>query len=1834
MQPITISAVPLSLNVSVSLPPNSECIGTIDADHASLKFHLNGSNFTATLCDHFGNNANLVPEIKVTVSGFPDHGGIFRYSHGNNTFTPVSHFAFHDLSKIVYILEESSRNATGDNFSLRFNHGHSVAMVLTLQVCILPALVPLSLQVSPLEVMQGGVAHVTTAHLMVASSREEEKGSLDFRITSGPSHGALRNQHAGDMSRSLLQFSHADMVNRSIIYECISNSSNSIPPTQDTVLLQVCSTFSCLEQQWLTININPVNLTVQNKTVLVREGGQYQFSLNDFEISAPPNYVIYIGILKSPDHGELYIQSPLFKATYFQLDEVKRGKLWYNNTFLENLQDNFEVQIDAIRGEELLSLDFIMRIKIEPVNNHPPEITSLNKKLTVVQRGSALITSSYLTAHDYDAGSNDDDLKWSIPIFLPLYGDLYLSSNPGSRIHNWTEGDIKNNRLYYRNTRGSNADVLILEVSDGEKIATVDLFVAIVSVDIRCPNLDPFQLMEGERKAITYQHFRYFAGNDNSLNDSDFSITINQSPHHGRLTLNGRELATGDVFTQDKINTSQLLYIHDHSNTITDNFNFTIFVPIRENGSKEDMFEIVIEPIDDDPPVAFINDPLFVVQKQRVRIDNHTILIEDIDSITDRQKDKVVCQLVQPATDGRLQKERFNHSYDQTENFTKFDLESSDLWYEHLSVKDYSPEHLSFNITDGVNKQTEIYNLTIIVLPPVISLELEPLTVRENKMAIITYEAIMVTHPYLSTVVGTITLIDGGGPRHGELRNTKTDSIVRSFTTDDIANKSIVYAHNGDESPQDSFQFEYEARDPSHFNRRSGIETFPIYITLVNDEPPIIDDNTTSLQLWTTETVVLEERYLNVTDYDTPASQLNLTFQIKNLGGYLAFANATSTLIHWFTQSDVRAHRVLFVHQNGPLGEIAYNVTDGVHTANGVITIFAVKLALECDINMWNSIQVDFLSSVNLTSQNLHCTFSDGGNDREVSYHISETRLGHFEVNSQVRATLTSTEITAGLVTYMHTETGHWMESERLLVSVTSKPAVPESDLPLWVVVGYPQPPASGSLAVNTGLNVSEGGTRFIDESMLDGRNLRYMVWMELQPEDTSPADLKVVYQIVSAPQHGNLILNGSHVTSFTQADLASATLHYTHDDSETLADEVLLNVSIRFANDTVLATYSLEHLVITVSPLNDQRPILLTTALEKMLVKAFDVYLSPVDLQIADGDSLPNQLHFSLQRLPDNVRFFLNGTLLTLENSTFTQEAIDKSWIRLHPFAVGVSNFSFTFTDDLLASRELEVFEFTLIVEKHSLELLNNQEIAYFQNKISGTQISSKHVNTGTNGNRLQTIFTVDSHPRYGRIMMGGTEIQNFTQVDIDHLEVMYVPHRGAQHHRDKFSLSITNANYHLTVNMSVRVMAWGQSETRSIDFNRGSNYLLQPLPSDVLVLTELEKAISYPPTIELLERPFFGHLEIQPFLAHVGVAKRVSLEIDRFRYDELQQGWIVYVWDYGAVANSTVMDSFAVLVKADGMQPGEAVINLTLSPPGGLATTHPATRTSTSITTHPGSSRSISAANSASGFPVYTLVPIIGIILVLILLIMIVVIFCLTQQKRIKKKWVPTFSHPRHQSPGPVPIPWAATSPPIPGQLTHYDIDPSAMPMGEMDHHDSETSSGFSEPDCSPNQTPVPCSPPHPLSMCHPRPPRSRMRSNVSITFSSRQSTASEMSLDDGGLHSSLSQYPPHSTSASVSAATAIPIPLPARSASHAAFNRPLPAVEDSGVASVKSHPSLSTTHSVNTENVGTAEQTQQCAKDDFTEWNAMPDFSDPNIQRLFHSHSPILNKEEYWV
>ena len=1861
-QSITIEALPLTLNVDLHLP-DSGCIAHLDAINDHPTFNLSHTHFTIMLTDHFGNNSNLVPNIKVNVSSPPSVGALYKTGRES---VPVSQFRESDIRHdlIEYRLGKQ-RNTSRDYFTLQFKYGHSEPVSVPLMVCIDPLPIPNHVEIEGVSVPYKGVVGIGPTNLWANNTRGSAD-SLVFHITRQPQYGVIFNQQSDELI-SLQNFTQADLNADRVAYEHIHFAHDQ----EDSFEFRVCSEYGCSETHSFPISIFSVNLIIVNTGFSCPENLTHYITLEEMNIFAPPDFKNKkFRIKRRPNHGNISVD-PFPSVQFFGIGDIETRSVYYKNDGRENLHDSFEFDATAKNvdtGKSLHILGFV-NITIVPVNNHQPEVVNLTTGVTVARGGSLTLSTLWLSAHDFDSNVRDEDIVYRIQPSTPLFGYFYLDEDPGSSQHgirNWTEGQLRSGRVSYRQNvidEGNKLDLFFFSLFDGERSSATLYTIAIHIRGIlfeQCGHGEA-SVLEGGHTNITINHLCFRASNDHSVTEEDFIYVITTLPEYGTLEFNSMLLGVRSNFSQAELRASHLLYTHGHRNEEQDAFMFEITVRTRTTDPEPHSFVIHINPIDDDPPhVTLIQDPAFVVELGELKLDNTVLEIIDRDSKSAKEIDSIVSRVIKPPSYGLLPRNRFGILTQNSLEFTKFDIDNDGFQYNHTTLG-HTRDSFTFNITDGVNHQNDTYTVNIVILPNEILLRVHIITVLENGYVSLKEEYFLeVEHDYLRTINGRIIIQSGGEPQYGVFRRNSSDcssagETITHFTTDEMAAGAIIYCHGGSEHSNDSFRFVYASIGPTGYDRMSNVYSVRIEVTPHNDQPPSLwRHRELSLEPWTRDTVLLDTQYFNATDGDTPDDGLFYTFIVHN-DGFIAFVDAPLTHIQTFTQQDVNEERVLYAHQFDREGYISFTVSDGTFTAHGNITISARDLSLLCEREKWNLLEVPFKGSITLNSSYLECTTNDDETIRLISYSVENLNHGFFQVDGEQRSKFNSSEINLGVVRYIHTDVDYWDPEDRVTLTV-STPLADDVKLTLTIRISYPSSSLS-PLAVNKGVELPEGERVCLSEDVLDARNLRYSTFMRMNGT-VSLNNLVIMFEVTSLPAHG-VIRYRDHVMSdtptFTQDDVIAGVVCYHHDGTENYLDSIPFTLII--ANQSMMIAPIHQSVSISVLPVNDERPFLVTPHLNLTLVLGFNIVLSQQILEVRDDDTQPSNIDYTLTSLPINAHLIREGRTLSI-NGDFSQDDINQGLLELHPQLLGASSFQFSVSDE---DTTLE-YQFSVFVEQHMLKVKDPGVIKFEQNQHIAP-ITTDLLDTSTNGLRDETRFVITRKPSDGMIRVDQTSVSEFSQVDVDIGRVSYIPDASSQQYKDSFTVEVRNRDEIIT-NVVIRTTALvlGQVKERT-GLNFGASNVSDislPLPANVLSLSQLQIEAGSLPLVEVIGGPTYGHLEKRFIL---NPQDRSARQVDNdnrftFRYNELKNGWIFYTWDSVDVIDSqTVTDSITVLVFANGMKPGEAVINLEVTPPVGITPPPPLTP---SLSSTDRSDTPSPRTGMDDGFTMYVLIPIIGIILILILVIIVVVLFCLTQQNNIKKKLQPNVgSSTRNHTHYPIPLMTA----PRPTFSPRYDFDPSGPGSAAMDSdnedHNSETSSGFSEsitPQQSPTHSPhiythvsIPQTSSHShLSPTYTNPPvRSRIRSNVSITYTSRNSVTSDLSVDDSPEFYSHSLPRPHFQ---------LSMPVPVRPASHAAFregHRGIPNVE-SGYGSVNIRDNSSddvvmTTTIKSTVDNGEFESNDTpvthskvgvSSSDHMTfptaledDDSSLPEFCNPELYRVTNI-GPVLKKEEYWV
>ncbi|KJS12250.1 MAG: hypothetical protein VR67_10005 [Peptococcaceae bacterium BRH_c8a] len=162
-------------------------------------------------------------------------------------------------------------------------------------------------------------------------------------------------------------------------------------------------------------------------------------------------------------------------------------------------------------------------------------------------------------------------------------------------------------------------------------------------------------------------------------------------------------------------------------------------------------------------------------------------------------------------------------------------------------------------------------------------------------------------------------------PPNGSLMLNDSPLTGGTFTQNDIDNNRVAYAHDGSESPADSFTFTVTDGTGGNISNT----TFAITVNPVNDVPVIVVNQ--ELALAGGNTVTIGNDYLAASDADNNPGQLTYTINIAPASGTLYNNGSAIPAGGTFTQLDIDYNLVTYTHDNSETtaDSFSFTVTDG-----------------------------------------------------------------------------------------------------------------------------------------------------------------------------------------------------------------------------------------------------------------------------------------------------------------------------------------------------------------------------------------------------------------------------------------------------------------------------------------------------------------------------------------------------------------------------------------------------------------------------------------------------------------------------------------------------------------------------------------------------------------------------------------------------------------------------------------------------------------------------------------------------------------------------------------
>ena len=726
-----------------------------------------------------------------------------------------------------------------------------------------------------------------------------------------------------------------------------------------------------------------------------------------------------------------------------------------------------------------------------------------------------------------------------------------------------------------------------------------------------------------------------------NLGLSDVDNTQNQViikvaglPGQGVLKLAGNELSVGSTFAVSQI--AQLSYTHN-GNQVLAPTNDTFLITVDDGAGgllTNQVVTVAITPVNQAPSVA--GTVTVFEGEQDVSLTANTNLVPPVSTprgaISGSDPDDTVFsyRITSLPTHGTLKYDGVAvTSASAGSPFIVADL--SKLTYSHDgSEPTGTPDSFNMRITDsGGGTGVPLSQDTTIQIgvignnnDPVLTTDVTQTLTGTSTSLTVTPAMLQVTDTDSPDSSLTYTLTAVPNPAEGYFSLGGTRLVAgATFTQQDITDGRLVYTTLSATPRTDSISFTVKDGDRRIYpTPRDGgiyvpgtdtlaVNTFSINVQStgvdgnpvpppapVNDVPNTGGSNAAALLEG--QTITLDNTQLTATDPDTVPAQL--TYRVLSLptSGSIRLNGVALAYFDSFTQADVNAGHVTFVHSGGEdFNDVfTYSVSDG--STETAVRNFTLTITPQNDTPTATNGSRIFGpegSSITITPANIVLTDADNSaSDNETGYAVDNTL--RFQITGNVThgsLTLngvaigvgdyvTAAELAAGKLVYTHDSSENFTDSFRLVpiddqgITAGTATATNHTSTGTELIVPITLTPINDAhqyqhksqLISGEAGAITEGATATIGGALayantngitgagtptLPANNVAHLVY-----GDTDNSTEQRQYRITTAPANGSLLLSGAVLSVgsvFTQADLDSGRITYRHNGSETSAD-------------------------------------------------------------------------------------------------------------------------------------------------------------------------------------------------------------------------------------------------------------------------------------------------------------------------------------------------------------------------------------------------------------------------------------------------------------------------------------------------------------------------------------------------------------------------------------------------------------------------------------------------------------------------------------------------------
>lgn len=456
------------------------------------------------------------------------------------------------------------------------------------------------------------------------------------------------------------------------------------------------------------------------------------------------------------------------------------------------------------------------------------------------------------------------------------------------------------------------------------------------------------------------------------------------------------------------------------------------------------------------------------------------------------------------------------------------------------------------------------------------------------------------------------------------------------------------------------------------------------------------------------------------------------------------------------------------------------------------------------------------------------------------------------------------------------------------------------------------------------GAVVTEGESVVIDESKLDASNL-----MSKLPTPQRSSH-EVWFQVSSLPRHGVIVVGERNLTeekpNFSQFIVNKYGITYMHDNSETTHDSFVFSAWLNAKGKTAQRPHDDNDVVeecfnITITPVNDQPPLLKTKAPSLRVVQGDTVALRPENLKVEDLDNPPDDIKFSVISKPNNGYLALEGSL-NESIVAFTQAQINNGSVYfIHDGSAVSGVFYFSVTD----GHHKPIYKlFNLEVTEIIISLITHSGLTLEQGKTS-VSLTQDNLAAESNGKNVTVHYLIERPPNFGKLLKDNHEVAQFDQEDLRSGRLSYHM-TSLTSAEDSFQFTAFTSEANLTgqvLNITVSPL---------IQLGKGlkiPNGVIVEFNSSFLNASELAKISESDPVFEMVSHPKYGKV-----VRKNPDNSQKALLAQSFTFREVMQGKVALELNANMTGVQELNDSLMFVLKADNIQPAKGEFHFMVVP------------------------------------------------------------------------------------------------------------------------------------------------------------------------------------------------------------------------------------------------------------------------------------------------------------